>query len=295
MINEFLEYLKFEKRSSLCTIKAYNTDILQFDNYLKEYHITTKIENTDSKQIREWATILIRKNISEKSINRKLASLRTFFKFLVKNKKCKSNPVSIIKSLKVQNSLPNFISQKDILEFIKEYKFDNTFEGYRDKLIFELFYGTGIRLSELINLKIDDIKWDINELKVIGKGNKQRIIPIPNPIMEIISKYISYRKNLNASKDFITKNLLLTSKGKNAYPMLIQRIIKKYLYFLSAKNKISPHILRHSYATHLLDKGADITSIKELLGHSNLSTTQIYTHVSIDRLKKVIKQTHPRG
>ena len=293
MVSNFIEFLTYEKRFSKHTIKAYKTDLNQFHIYLKEHYSDVNIINVQPKQIRNWAVNLIKEGSSQKSVNRKLVTLRTFFKFLIQKGKCSLNPASNIKSLKEIKSLPNFIPQKDILDFIENYEFEKSFEGYRDKLIFELFYGTGIRLSELLTLRISDINCNSSEIRVMGKGNKQRIIPIPKPILTIISSYFGYRKSLDIKNN--NDILILTKKGKKAYPMLIQRIIKKYLMNLSKQNKISPHILRHTYATHLLDKGADISSIKELLGHANLSTTQVYTHVSIERLKKVMKDTHPRG
>ncbi|MCP3658879.1 MAG: tyrosine-type recombinase/integrase [Bacteroidetes bacterium] len=293
MINSFLEYLKYEKRSSLHTIKSYHTDLIQFSKFLED-NGNLEIENTDIKQLREWIISLVKKDISPKSINRKLASLRTFFKYLIKKEKIKINPVIYIPSLKMEKSLPNYISENDILLFIKNYKFKENFQEYRDKLLIELIYGTGIRLSELINVKVNDFNYDSKELTVLGKRNKQRIIPIPAPILSIFKKYISLRNDI-INKRVNSEFLFLTDKGKILYPMLVQRIVKKYLNIFKQQNKISPHILRHSYATHLLNNGADISSIKELLGHSNLSTTQIYTHVSIDRLKKIMKKTHPRA
>jgi integrase/recombinase XerC len=228
---------------------------------------------------------------SSNSINRKISSLKSFYKYLLKEKIVDINPVEKIIRLKTKKKLPEFLSNQDTDNLLGEELFEDNFEGYRDKLIVEILYCTGIRREELINLKTRDIDTEKKTIKVTGKRNKQRIIPYPSGLDETILKYRDELYALNFNSEF----LIITKKGEKAYPNLIYRIVKKYISSISTLSKTSPHILRHTYATQMLNNGADINAVKELLGHANLSATQIYTHNTFEKLTKIYKQAHPRA
>ncbi len=292
ILQEFKNYIQYEKKMSIHTLKSYSIDIDQFLNFLQEVHNSLNVLNVEIRHLRHWIVYLMKQGISQRSINRKVAALKKLYKFLVREQYCVKNPVQTIDTLKFTKKLPNILTKKEILNFVKNHDFEKTYRGQRDNLIFELLYGTGMRLSELINVKIEDINRDNTTVKVLGKRNKERIIPLPNLTFDKIIEYLHYRNSIKSAY----KNLILTDNGEKAYPMLIYRIFQKYLpHICSRKTVFSPHMLRHTFATHLLDEGADISSIKELLGHSALATTQIYTHVSINKLKDTLKNTHPRG
>ncbi len=291
MLNEFINYIKYEKRLSKHTVSSYRIDLLQFKKYLEDNLQLNNITKVTSKEIRGWIIHIIKNGLSEKSANRKMSSIKSFYKYLSRINILKSNPSKIIKPLKAKKSIPKFIEEKNIITFLDNYEFKNTFEDIRDKLLLEILYCTGIRLSELINLKYEDINLSDYTMKVIGKGNKSRIIPFPKSLNKIIKEYLSIKSITLES----SKTLICTNSGKTSYPMMIYRIVTKYIKLMSNLDKNSPHVLRHTYATHLLNKGADLNSIKEMLGHKNLSTTQIYTHVSIEKLKRAFTQSHPRA
>ncbi len=277
---------------SIHTLKSYSIDIYQFLNFLQEAHNDLDILNVEISHVRNWVVYLIKQGISQRSINRKIAALKKLYNFLVRERYCVKNPVQTIDSLKFTKKLPSILTKKEILNFVKNHNFEKSYRGQRDNLIFELLYGTGMRLSELINVRIEDINRHSTTVKVLGKRNKERIIPLPKPTFDKIIEYLHYRNSIES----VYKNLIITEKGEKIYPMLIYRIFQIYMpYICSRKTVFSPHMLRHTFATHLLDEGADISSIKELLGHSALATTQIYTQVSINKLKDTLKKAHPRG
>lgn len=291
MKGRFIKYLKFEKRLSENTVISYETDLDQFFSFYKEHSTSQEIEKVDKRTIRSWIVKLSLSNLSAKSINRKIASLKSFFKFLVKRDLIKKNPSSHINSLKTGQKIPSFIKERDINFLFKNIDTKEDFTGQRDLLILELLYGTGIRISELINIKISDINFTKKEIKVIGKRNKERIIPLHNNAIYQTKKYLK----LAEKEGYKNQYLLFTKKGEKIYPMLINRIVKKHLSTLIKSKKYNPHLLRHTFATHILNKGGDLNSIKDLLGHSSLAATQVYTHNSIEKLKETFNSSHPRA
>ncbi len=292
MKETFINYLKFEKRVSQHTLKSYNIDLNQFLKFYKIYSKDTTINDIDHRSIRSWIVELSLKNLSNRSINRKIATLKAFFKFLIKREFLIKNPTNKIRLLKTDSLLPKFIKEKDMKFFFENLQFKKNFEGQRDLLIIELLYGTGMRVSELINLKLQNFNIEKSEIKVLGKRGKERIIPLNNPSLKQIKNYISIKKNtIHHENEF----LISTKKGKKAYPMLISRIVKKHMSKLINSENYNPHLLRHTFATHILNRGADLNSVKDLLGHSSLAATQIYTHNSIEKLKKTFEQSHPKA
>ena len=291
MKGRFIKYLRFEKRLSENTVISYETDLNQFLSFYKEYSTSQKIEKVDKRTIRSWIVKLSLSNLSAKSINRKIASLKSFFKFLVKRDLIKKNPSSHVTSLKTDQRIPTFIKEKDINFLFKNIDVKEDCTGQRDLLILELLYGTGIRISELINIKISDINFAKKEIRVIGKRSKERIIPLHNNAIYQTKKYLQ----LAEKEGYENQYLLFTKKGDKIYPMLINRIVKKHLSTLIKSKKYNPHLLRHTFATHILNKGGDLNSIKDLLGHSSLAATQIYTHNSIEKLKETFNSSHPRA
>ena len=293
MIKSFLKYLQYEKRYSQHTIKSYSTDLTQFSNFINFHYSGVKIESADHKMVRDWLVSLVGENISPRSINRKIASLRSFYKFLLKNKFTDHNPTLKVRVLKTSKNIPQFFKEADIIRILDEYDYGDDFEGYRDKLMLELLYGTGIRLSELINIRENDINYFDESLKVLGKRNKERIIPLNGELITLINDYKKYKR-----KDFLANEndyLIVTNNGLKCYPMMVYRTVKKYLDIFTANDKRSPHVLRHTFATHLLNKGAELNAVKDLLGHASLAATQVYTHNSLEKLKKVFDQAHPKA
>jgi integrase/recombinase XerC len=243
--------------------------------------------------IRDWMVHLVEENNSPRSINRKIASLRSYYKFLLKRKSIKKDPTQKIRVLKSGKNIPDFINESEIIKLFDEYEFEVGFEGIRDKLLLELLYGTGIRLTELIHLKIGDVDFYDQSIKVLGKRNKERIIPVNTELIKIIKEYIKIKKE---SFDYnVSDYLIVTNKGEVSYPMMIYRIVRKYLDIFTSIDKRSPHVLRHTFATHLLNKGAELNAVKDLLGHTSLAATQVYTHNSLEKLKKVFDQAHPKA
>ena len=291
MKDAFIKYLKFEKRLSDHTILSYDNDLKQFESFFKIYSTNKEIKTTDKRAIRSWIVELSLKNLSPKSINRKIATLKSFFKFLIKREVIEINPTTNITSLKTDQKIPNFLKEKDVNFLFDNLILEKNFNGERDMMILELLYGTGIRISELINLKTRNINLPKKEMKIMGKRKKERIIPLHQQIISQIKKYLDKKNEIKSTHEF----LLCTNKGKKLYPMLIYRIVKKHLSSLINSKKYNPHLLRHTFATHILNKGGDLNSIKDLLGHESLAATQIYTHNSIEKLKETFKASHPRA
>ena len=289
----FTDYLLLEKKYSPLTINAYQKDLENFQKFNKDEFNEDNIYNVNYSQIRSWIISLVENGIANRSINRKISSLNTYYKFLLKTDSIEINPLSKHKALKTSKKIQIPFSEKEISLVLEDFNFDNSFEGIRDKLIIELFYSTGIRRIELVQLKLIDIDLSNHTLKVLGKRNKERILPLLNTVIDTIKMYLVKRQELQDVKD--RSYLFLTKKGIKIYETLVYRIINDYFSRASTKVKKSPHILRHSFATHLLNQGADLNAVKELLGHSSLAATQIYTHNSIAELKKVYAKTHPRN
>lgn len=290
---KFLKYLEFQKKYSLHTINSYACDIEQFQYFCTENKFILSEDEivSDYKVLRKWIAVLSSDNISSRTINRKLSSLKTYYNFLIREGLIQNNPVSKIIRPKTKQNIPEFISNDNINLLLDSDIFSDDFEGIRDRLIIELLYCTGIRRAELIGLRIKDLDFVYNTIKVTGKRNKQRIIPYPKTINNLLKEYLIKKEEIYTDSE----HLLLTNSGKQIYPKLVYRVVNKYISFFSSVKKKSPHILRHTFATHLLNNGADINAVKELLGHANLSATQIYTHNTFEKLNKIYKQAHPRA
>ena len=283
---KFLHYLKHEKRYSVHTLLSYSTDLKQFTNFLSSEFSVKSIRKVNFQLVRSWIAKLLNENISARSVNRKITTLKTYFRFLIREDIINQSPMQKIISPKTSKRLPVFVEQVKMEKLLNEIDFGVGFLAQRDRLILELFYFTGIRLSELINLKNKDINYSDSTILVLGKRKKERLIPLTSDILSKIKK-------LNASNK--SKYLFTTEKGKQISTKQVYRLVNKYLSMVTTLGKKSPHILRHTFATHMLNNGADINAIKELLGHANLSATQIYTHNTIEKLKTVYKQAHPRA
>ena len=292
-IREFLNYLTFQKRYSRHTIISYENDLTGFFDFVAVQYNSLSLAEISPSVVRSWLASLKEDKITSKTINRKISTLKSFFKYQLKMSKVAVNPVSAIVSLKISRRLPSFVEQKDIQTLFNYIEFPDTWEGKTNRLLLMIFYQTGIRLSELINIKESHIDKSKGTIKVLGKGNKERIIPVNNLLLNELDIYISKKDFLTdkSQKDF----LLINKKGKKLYPKYVYNVVKKYLGNVSTNERKSPHVLRHTFATHLTGNGADINAIKELLGHASLASTQIYTHNSIEKLKEVHKQAHPKS
>lgn len=288
----FFNYLKFEKRSSTHTVIAYTIDLDQFVQFCMEVVGEFNVKKVDAKIIRSWIVRLMENNLSARSVNRKITTVKSFFKFLLREQIVEVNPAIHLALPKIRKKLPNFVEEKNLNHLLDDGFFTDDFVGIRDKLIITLLYGTGIRLAELLQLKESDIDSGNCLIKVLGKGKKERIIPYPISINHLFEQYLNEKGNRIVFK---TERLLVTGEGKPVYEKLIYRVVTKNLAKVTLLEKRSPHVLRHTYATHLLNKGADLNAVKELLGHSNLAATQIYTHTTFERLHDIYKQAHPRG
>ncbi|GGD41761.1 tyrosine recombinase XerC [Emticicia aquatilis] len=293
MVSYFLQHIKYEKRLSHHTVTAYEGDLKQFSAFLLYQYEFKEPEKADFQMIRSWIVALVDEKIENRSINRKIATLRTFYNFLLRHKAIITDPMLKIKALKTDKTLPKYVEEKPMENLLDDIEFSDDFSGLRDKLVLELLYGTGMRLAELIGLKITDLNLYNNTLVVLGKRNKQRIIPVNKSLVEAIKKYLTLRTDI--IDDTTNTYLIVTDSGTQAYPMFIQRLVKKYLSLVTSLEQRSPHVLRHTFATHLLNRGADLNAIKDLLGHTSLAATQVYTHNSIEKLKKVFKQAHPKA
>ena len=290
-LNSFLQYIKYEKRFSSHTVVAYENDLLQFSAFLKSIYDTNDPSAITHSMVRSWIVDLMEKEISPRSINRKLTAVKTFYKFLQRQGKVKSNPMTKVVSPKTSKRLPVFIDESKMSLLFNESNFGEGFEAIRDRLMLEIFYATGMRLAELIGLEDSSIDTYECQVKVFGKRNKERIIPFTKKLKALIELYLEARKDIMSK----APAFFVTNKGRRLYPKFIYRIVTTRLGTVTTLHKKSPHILRHTFATHMLNNGADINSVKELLGHANLSATQIYTHNTIEKLKQVYKQAHPRA
>lgn len=289
----FTDYLLLEKKYSALTVKAYQKDLESFSEFAFQEYDSPIISQVNYPEIRNWIVFMVENDISNRSINRKISALNTYFKFLLKVGDIKKNPLVKHKALKTSKKVQIPFSQTEIEKVLEDLNSADDFEGVRNKLIVELFYSTGIRRIELVNLKLENVNISGKTLKVLGKRNKERIIPLLPSVVVTIKEYLNSRSTLSTIDHL--EYLFLTQKGAKIYETLVYRIINDYFGKASTKVKRSPHILRHSFATHLLNQGADLNAVKELLGHSSLAATQIYTHNSIAELKKVQLKAHPRS
>lgn len=291
LVNSFLDYLNFEKKYSKHTITAYKNDLYSFQKFYEKEFNDSNISTVNYAQIRNWIVALVNLEVTNRTINRKISSLKSFYKFLQKTKQLEESPLAKHSALKIAKRIQVPFSEKEIENVINTEVDFNDFEAVRNKLIVELLYSTGMRRSELIHIKVVDIDFNGQTVKVLGKRNKERIIPLLNSVIKSLKDYLVLRSSIETNQSY----LLLTKKGKKTYDTLVYRIINNYFSSVSSKVKKSPHVIRHSFATHLLNEGADLNSVKELLGHSSLASTQIYTHSSLGKLKEVYNKAHPRS
>ena len=291
MIDSFLDYLSLEKKYSAHTVTAYKNDLISFKDFIETEYQQENLLEVHYPQIRSWIVTLVDAKISNRTINRKVSSLKSFYKFLQKTHQIEVNPLAKHKALKVAKKVQVPFTSKEINTVINTIDEQDDFVSVRNKLIVELFYSTGIRRAELINIKEQNISFSEGKIKVLGKRNKERFVPLLQSVVTTLHKYLQLKKEYSKDLDM----LFITEKGNKIYETLVYRIINSYFSSVSSKEKKSPHILRHSFATHLLNEGADLNSVKELLGHSSLASTQVYTHNSLDVIKKVFNQAHPRS
>ena len=293
LIEKFLDYLQLEKNYSSNTLSAYKRDLIQYNNFIIENNGNLEIENADYKIIRSWIVSLVSSNISNRSINRKVSSLKSFYKFLIKTDTIKSSPLKAHSPLKQSKKIQVPFSQEEINSLLDSDFFTNDYKGVLQKSIIVFFYFTGVRRIELINIKESDISLESSTIKVMGKRSKERIIPILPKLKKSLKYYreIKSKYNGNTSPEY----LFISKNGKQLSEKFVYRTVNEYFKLVSPKIKKAPHVLRHSFATHLINEGADINSVKELLGHSSLSATQVYSHTSMERIKEVFKNSHPRA
>ncbi len=289
----FLDFLRLERRYSPHTIVSYQTDLGQFAAFLKSaYELDDPVRATHPL-IRAWVVELMQENLDPRTVNRKVACLRSYYKFLLRAGRIEANPMLRIKAPKMARKLPEFVPEEALNGLLNSFEFGDDFAGLRDQLVLEMLYGTGIRLSELIGIHADDVSLTAGTVRVTGKGNKQRIVPLNPTLKLVIERYQAKRAHEFGAP---AGPLLLTDKGDAMYEKFVYRTVKRYLSQITTSGaQQHPHALRHAFATHLLGKGADLNSIKELLGHASLAATQVYTHLSVDRLKSVFEQAHPRA
>ena len=292
-IQLFLDYLSFQKRYSRHTITSYQNDLTAFFDFLLTRFSETQITDVKPTFVRSWLAELKEKGMESKSINRKISTLKSFFKYQLRQQTITVSPMTAIISPKVSKRLPQFVDKKDVTTLLTHVEFPDTWAGKTDQLILHLFYNTGMRQAELTGLKEMDISKSNGTIKVLGKGNKERIIPVSN---QLILKMQNYMEDKRTALEAFDKSILLvTASGKKLYPRYVYSTVNKYLAMVTTIDKKSPHVLRHSFATHLMNNGADLNAVKELLGHSSLAATQIYTHNTIEKLKDIHKKAHPKA
>jgi integrase/recombinase XerC len=290
----FLDYIAYEKRYSQHTISAYRSDLDQFFSFLSSQYNFSEVQKTDHQLIRSWIVSLMEDGHSPRTVNRKITTLKSYFRFLIKEGLIQENPMSRVIAPKTSQRLPAFVEQDSMKILFEEISFGEGYPAARDRLIMELFYATGMRLTELINLKDTDLDLFKNILKVTGKRNKQRIIPFTNNMSGMLREYLIIKRETFPGENQ-ESHLFLTNKGEKIYAKMVYRIVHQYLDQVTTISKRSPHVIRHTFATHMLNTGADLNAIKEILGHANLAVTQVYTHNTIEKLKSIYKQAHPRA
>lgn len=293
VIKQYIDFIKLERRYSPHTVEAYRNDLFQFQLFMQDLYSIEIIE-AQYVMIRAWIVHLSSNGISKRSINRKVTALRSFYKYHLIRENIKINPAVKINPLKTDKKLPVYVEEENMELLFKEVDFPEDYQGVMDNTIIDLLYTTGIRVSELVNLQLNYIDWSAMQIKVLGKRNKERIIPITPKLVEQLKKYNTHRDSILV-EDNSQSYYFLTKNGKKIYNKLVYRSINYYLGLVTTISKKSPHVLRHTFATHLLNKGADLNAIKEILGHASLSATQIYTHNSIEKLKNIYKQAHPKA
>lgn len=292
LVEKYIKYLRYEKNFSLHTEISYSIDLQQFSDFLIEHFPETEIKTVDTDIIRLWMVSLMEAKISARSVNRKLSTLKSFYKYLLRINEVVINPVKKITGPRTPKPIPAFINNTDMDEILNDANFNDSFESLRNQIMIELFYATGIRRAELIGLKDTDVDFSNETIQVTGKRNKQRIIPFSDGMRTLLEQYLAKRnKEIENTSDY----LFVRDDGRQLYPMLVHRIVNENLKHIPTLSKTSPHVLRHSFATSMLNNGADINAVKELLGHSSLAATEIYTHTSFEELKKIYNKAHPRA
>lgn len=289
----FTDYLQFEKRYSLHTVRSYKDDLIQFFDFIQQEYGETPLQDINPAMIKTWMADLREQELTAKSINRKASSLKSFFKFQLKLGNIIMTPMINIAAPKIAKRLPSFVMEKDMEMLLTKIEFPNDWDGKTTRLLIQMFYATGVRLSELVNLKEKNINWGTSSIKVLGKGNKERILPISNKLMNNILIYKKEKRKLFESYD--NEYFFVTPKGKKLYSKYVYLKVNAYLSQVTTIQKKSPHTLRHTFATHLINNGANLNAIKDLLGHSSLASTQVYTHNSIEKLKDAYKKAHPKA
>lgn len=292
-IQTYIDFIQLEKRYSAHTIQSYSKDLEQFQVFCRLQYQLEDIDVASYQHIRSWIVHLMNEKITPKSVNRKISTLRSYYKFCLKRQVIQTNPVYGIQGPKIPKRNPVFVPESQMNTLFDQLQFPDNFEGHRDKMILELFYFTGMRKAELIGLELSDIDNYQGTIKVLGKRNKERLIPATPILLNSLKQYLLYRSNEPVAGE--SEILFITNKGKKLDPKAVYNIVNKYLNSVTTVNKKSPHILRHTFATHMLNNGADINGIKEILGHSSLAATQVYTHNSFEKLKSIHKQAHPKG
>lgn len=293
MLESFLDHLRLEKRFSHHTLVSYETDLRQLTEFLEREYDGVQLEDASHEFLRSWIVEMVEEGRSPKTINRKISSVKSYFKWGIKFKGYKSDPTLKIVLPKISKRLPVYVEESQMETLLDYSVFPDTYEGKRDELIIDLFYQSGIRSAELINIRKRDFSHGNNTLKVLGKRNKERLIPLSDELAKKISSFSEMHSGADEVSD--VEYLFHTTRGVKLYPKLVYRIVNNYLSKVSALRKKSPHVLRHSFATHMLNRGADLNAIKELLGHASLAATQVYTHNSIDKLKEIHRKSHPNG
>lgn len=292
-IKSFINYIRVEKRYSEHTVRAYSDDLVQFSEYLEKEFPSTNILSAGQASVRKWVLHLLDGNTGPRSLRRKLSSLNTYYKYCLKQKRIEKNPVSGIVLPRLEKNLPEFINNTSIDNLFSSPQFREGFQGLRDRLVLELFYATGMRLSELTGLELDSYDPSRREIRVLGKRNKERLIPLTEMVIQVLEEYLLARRENFPGVEH--NQLIVTNTGAPSYPRMIQRLVRKYLVQSTTLEKKNPHLLRHTFATHMLNNGADLNAVKELLGHANLAATEIYTHNTYEKLKSIYKQAHPRA
>jgi integrase/recombinase XerC len=293
MVERFLHYLEFEKRYSAHTIKAYENDLKAFFEFISERFQVSDFQKADHKMLRSWIAKLMEDEVSARSVQRKISALKAFYRYQQREGAMEANPTMKIIAPKMSKRLTPFVPESYMDGLLDDGNFPDTFSGFRDKMMLEMLYATGMRRMELVNLKESDVDLSNQTIKITGKGNKMRLIPIPSGLKRLIDQYLTVKNKEFGSN--LCDSFLVTNKGTAINEQFIYRKVHLYLSLNNQLEKRSPHVLRHTFATHLMNKGADIKAVKELLGHSNLTATQIYTHNTIENLKTIYKQAHPRA
>lgn len=294
-LDSYIDYLRYEKRCSKNTVTAYQRDIEQFFLYMKDALQITELQEISGSDIRTWIlTLLEDQEHTARTVNRKISALKAFYRYQVKTGEVATNPMLQIHAPKFSKKIPEYVEEKDMGKLFENITFTDDFEGMRDRLILEMFYATGIRLSELLGIKKLDIDLFNSSIKVLGKRNKERIIPFGSNLHDLLTSYMEYYEKTIVA-DIHNYYIFVAANGKRLYPKAVYRIVRKYLDMVTTIDKRSPHVIRHTFATHLLNNGADLNAIKEILGHSSLAATQVYTHNSMEQLKSIYKQAHPRA